>query len=582
MSSTSEPNRPFALPTVRGALCAIYYPPADGSMPRGDVLIVPPLAEEMNRCRAMVAMQARALSVDGMGSLVLDPFGTGDSVGDYSEASWTAWREDFLGGIEWLRRHGHGCLGLWGIRLGAIMAAQLAAQDAAIAHLLLWQPVVNGKSHYTQLLRVRIAAEMNRPDGVKTTDELRRRSTAGEVVEVSGYRIGPDLARELDTLTFPNATALATKHIAWLDVVAARETKSPHAKLVSELISSGVAVDHRQVVGPPFWQLHERSVAPELLDATKQALAAWKTDGAPPSNAAKTAPSQSDAERPLAFACESDDLVGVIHRGDPGSRRGVVIVVAGGPQYRVGAHRQFVALARRLAARGYPVLRFDLRGMGDSGGQHRGYQYSAPDIRAAVDTLVSQVPAIDEVVLFGECESASGILFYAFTDPRVKGIALVNPWVRTEEGQAEIIVKHYYADRLRSREFWRKVASGRFNPATSLVSLVRVMRAYSSGRKLKALAGGTSKDENIDHLPLPQKTAAGLRRFSGHALFLMSGNDYIAREFDEATRSSKAWEGLMDAPRMSRHVVPDADHTFSREVWKIQVADRLAAWLETW
>ena len=116
-----------------------------------------------------------------------------------------------------------------------------------------------------------------------------------------------------------------------------------------------------------------------------------------------------------------DELVGMLHRGDPGAKRGIVIVVAGGPQYRAGAHRQFVSLARRLAARGYPVLRFDLRGMGDSGGSHLGYQHSEPDIRAAIDTLTAEQPEVDEVVLFGECESASGILFYAYQDHARKG-----------------------------------------------------------------------------------------------------------------------------------------------------------------
>jgi hypothetical protein len=102
-----------------------------------------------------------------------------------------------------------------------------------------------------------------------------------------------------------------------------------------------------------------------------------------------------------------DDLVAILHRGSPATRRGVVIVVAGGPQYRVGARRRFVSLARRLA--GPRLSRAQVRpaGMGDSGGSHLGYQFE-PDIRAAIDTLIAEQPEVDEVVLFGECESASG------------------------------------------------------------------------------------------------------------------------------------------------------------------------------
>ena len=59
--------RPFLLQGARGALFAAYVPPAPGTTPRGDVLYCPPFAEEMNRCRAMVSLQARALSEAGVG-----------------------------------------------------------------------------------------------------------------------------------------------------------------------------------------------------------------------------------------------------------------------------------------------------------------------------------------------------------------------------------------------------------------------------------------------------------------------------------------------------------------------------------
>ena len=63
-------------------------------------------------------------------------------------------------------------------------------------------------------------------------------------------------------------------------------------------------------------------------------------------------------ERPVQFSCGTDRLLGILHPGAPDSERGVLVVV-GGPQYRVGSHRQFVLLARALAAAGIPVLRFD-------------------------------------------------------------------------------------------------------------------------------------------------------------------------------------------------------------------------------
>jgi exosortase A-associated hydrolase 1/exosortase A-associated hydrolase 2 len=585
-----EHIRPFYLSGTHGPLLAIYYPPAAEPNPIGDILLAPPFAEEMNRCRAMVAMQARAFSRMGIGTLLLDPYGTGDSGGDFSDASWELWRDDLKCGIEWLRRRANGCQALWGIRLGAVMAAELALQDSAIRRLLLWQPVAQGKSHFTQFLRIRIAAEMEIRGGIKTTEELRKRSAAGEIIEVSGYRIGPDLAQGLDAVKLPDATDLSTLRLSWFEVLASVGTPHGNARVIDDYKSRGVALDYQPVAGPPFWQLHERTVVPELIDATVNAVSAWTPPLRTSSDnvtaqrdlADDSLPQASGPEYPLICPCERDELMAIMHRGGLRARRGIAIVVAGGPQYRAGAHRQFVSLARRLAARGYPVLRFDLRGMGDSSGSHLGYQRSQPDIRAAIDALTAEQPQVDEIVLFGECESASGILFYAYQDPRVKGVALVNPWVRTEEGRAEVIVKHYYVDRLLSRAFWQKVASGKFDPRESLTSFFQVFRKYLGVRKIMARGDATSGHEDISDLPLPIKTAAGLRRFRGPTMILMSGNDYIAREFDEVIRSSKAWQGLLDEPRIRRRVLAEADHTFSREVWKIEVADWVAEWLGSW
>lgn len=577
--------RPFLLQGARGALFAAYVPPAPGTTPRGDVLYCPPFAEEMNRCRAMVSLQARALSEAGVGTLILDPHGTGESAGEFSDGTWEGWRGDLEAGIRWLRQSAHGCVALWGARLGALMAAELAVRDPTIPNLVLWQPVLNGKQFFTQFLRIRIAAELEQADGIKTTDELRKLSAAGEAVEVSGYPVGAALATGLDRLVMPRADVLQGRSIHWFEVLPSAEAVVPrvNTKAVEDLGAAGVTVTSATVIGPPFWQVHERELAPDLVGATRQSVSSWKAlpAGVPTGAPVAVIPPHEAAEAPITFACQDDQLAGVVHRARlPGKdRRGVVIVVAGGPQYRAGAHRQFVNLARKLAAAGHPVLRFDLRGMGDSSGTYRGFQQSDPDIRAAVDALIASEPQVEEVVLFGECESASGILFYAWRDLRVQGIVLVNPWVRTEEGQAQVIIKHYYLDRLRSPEFWKKVRSGQFDVRGSLSSLVEVVRAYLRGRKLMAQADSTSRDEDISGLPLPAKTAAGLRRYRGRAMLLMSGRDYIAREFDEVTAASQAWNGLLDDPRVQRRDLLEADHTFSRAPWKAKASDWVVEWV---
>ncbi|HLB84425.1 MAG TPA: hypothetical protein VJK00_06820, partial [Steroidobacteraceae bacterium] len=57
-------------------------------------------------------------------------------------------------------------------------------------------------------------------------------------------------------------------------------------------------------------------------------------------------------EEPLCIESQGERLIGILHRPQTQGNltRGVVVVV-GGPQYRIGSHRQFVLLARSLAAR---------------------------------------------------------------------------------------------------------------------------------------------------------------------------------------------------------------------------------------
>lgn len=572
---------PVVIPGARGPLVGLLHLPDPSRVCRGGVLVVPAFAEEMNRCRSMVTMQAQRLAMQGLATLVLDPRGTGDSCGEFEDADWDGWADDLRRGADWLDQHGYGCRVLWGLRLGALMAARLAAERPAVERLLLWQPVVAGKAYWTQFLRIRIAAEMGQPDGVRSTEELRRQSAAGTAVEVSGYHVGAALAQALDRLEWPAPEALKHCTVHWCEVLADADAVVPraNAKLLDAMQASGVATTSSQVIGPAFWQVHERDVAPALLEATTAIAETWpEPPGVRGAMPLPARPSEH-AECPVVFDGGGATLTGVLHRAAEAGDCGVVIVVAGGPQYRAGAHRQFVSLARMLAAQGYPTLRFDLRGMGDSSGDYLGYHHSRPDIAAAIDELQRRAPGVRRVVLFGECESASGILFYAYGDARVHKIALVNPWVRTEEGRAEVILKHYYRDRLLSRRFWADLLAGRLRVGRALASFVGLVVTFLRGRRSLRAGVSLTPDADLDALPLVAKTAEGLRRFRGSVLMLMSGNDYIAREFDEVTRASQAWTGLLDSPRLQRVDIEGADHTFSRQEWKLKAHEALTTWL---
>ena len=273
-------------------------------------------------------------------------------------------------------------------------------------------------------------------------------------------------------------------------------------------------------------------------------------------------------ERALAFRCEEDWLYGVASLPQQPCTRGVLIVV-GGPQYRAGSHRQFALLARALTDQGIAALRFDYRGMGDSQGEPRSFESVDADLRAALDAFFAAVPGLREVALWGLCDGASAALFYAAQDARVTGVALLNPWVRTEQGMAKATIKHYYRARLFDPTLWRKLLAGRFQFRAALSSLRQLM---GSAQQPAASSAAT----------LPERMRSGLEAFNGKVLLITSGKDLTAREFDDMAAASPAWKRLLGAARVTRHRLGAADHTFSRRAWRDQVAAWTAQWVRTW
>jgi exosortase A-associated hydrolase 1 len=261
-----------------------------------------------------------------------------------------------------------------------------------------------------------------------------------------------------------------------------------------------------------------------------------------------------------------------------------VLVLVGGPQYRVGSHRQFTLLARNLAVHGIPVFRFDCRGMGDSEGDPRDFEQLEDDLRCAIDVFLQELPAMDELVIWGLCDAASAALFYAHRDPRVTGLVLLNPWVRTEQGEAKAYLKHYYLARFFDLEFWGKVLRGRFDYSNAARSFARTFARAVAGEKTNedGQEGRASTVGSCDPGNLPDRMLDGLGRFSGRILLIISGNDLTAQEFSDLVQGSSRWQRLLASPRVSRKDLPEADHTFSRRVWRDQVASWTREWIRSW
>lgn len=267
-------------------------------------------------------------------------------------------------------------------------------------------------------------------------------------------------------------------------------------------------------------------------------------------------------ETTVNFTCTGDELLGIVAAPETPGKTGVVIVV-GGPQYRVGSHRQFALLSRALAAAGYFCLRFDRRGMGDSAGDTHDFENINDEIAAAIDTLMTQSPELKQVVLWGLCDAASAILMYchATQDQRVAGLVLLNPWVRSESTLARTQIKHYYGERLSSADFWLKLFKGQLEVGKALRGLQNKVKLAKSEEELPPQG-----DVSFRHiLPL------ALRKFDGKVLLILSGKDYTAKEFLDCATTDPSWSGVLEKSSIQRCDIALADHTFSSAAWRQQV-----------
>jgi exosortase A-associated hydrolase 2 len=260
---------PFYLESPSGSVFCLLT-----AIPEADLkeiwIYLPPFAEEANRCRAMAAMQSRMLSKYGVGVLLVDYFGTGDSAGDFSETSWNGWKQDIQAAIKWVReKQGQAVkIRLWGIRLGAVLAAEIADENREeINHLVFWQPVVDAKLIMTQFLRVRVASAMDRGEPKTTTKEIRQKFEEGEGIEIAGYHLSANLALEIDRKRLKNYTNLSGASIDWFELAneQTNELSIPSQKLIENWEKEGVSIKTHKFTGPAFWQLHEREMTLDLI-----------------------------------------------------------------------------------------------------------------------------------------------------------------------------------------------------------------------------------------------------------------------------------------------------------------------------
>lgn len=276
-------------------------------------------------------------------------------------------------------------------------------------------------------------------------------------------------------------------------------------------------------------------------------------------------------EHYLSLAGAGYQLSAILHQGT--ATTGVLLIV-GGPQYRVGSHRQFVKLSRYLATMGIPSVRLDTAGMGDSSGSKAAFYQQTADIELAIDAFFQQCPHLTQVVLWGLCDAASAILIKLNRpDSRIGGVILLNPWVRQQQSHAKAMLKHYYLKRLLSRQFWHKLFGGGMALRRSLGVFWQTLRAS------KTHADTTPAQLTVTEQNYVAAMLSGWQQFNGKVLLISSGNDLTAQEFLQLCADNPAWGKCLQAA--VHYHISDASHTFSTALWREQVEQQSYNFVQT-
>ena len=240
--------------------------------------------------------------------------------------------------------------------------------------------------------------------------------------------------------------------------------------------------------------------------------------------------------RHLTFPCAGETLAATL---DDAAGASALLIVSGGNEIRSGPFAGNARLAARIAAAGFPVLRFDRRGVGDSTGENRGFRDSREDIRAALAAFRAQCPQVQRLVAFGNCDAASALMLMA--GDGCDALVLSNPWTFEDapEGEATLpppaAIRARYLAKLRSpREWWRLISGG--------VNLARLARGL-----------GAAASKGPAPTSLAQEMDAGLDACGKPYVILIAGND----------RTGQAYAANWRAGNGEMRVCPGAGHAYA-------------------
>lgn len=244
----------------------------------------------------------------------------------------------------------------------------------------------------------------------------------------------------------------------------------------------------------------------------------------------------------IGFECEGFSCAATL---DEASAASGLLIVSGGNEIRIGAHRGMARLAHDLSAQGFPVFRFDRRGIGDSEGENRGYRSSGPDILAAIAAFKAEAPNVTRIVAFGNCDAATALVLHRAP---VDALVLANPWLiePKDDLPPPAAIKDRYARRLRDPEAWKALISGKVNIGAVARGLGRIAMPSKPADLATSFARAIASSAIPAHILLAARDGTALafaEAWKGDTFAAARGRDAVHVQTHDSASHSFASEG---------------------------------------
>jgi pimeloyl-ACP methyl ester carboxylesterase len=326
-------------------------------------------------------------------------------------------------------------------------------------------------------------------------------------------------------------------------------------------------------------------------------------------------------EEVVTFEVNGETLTGILNRPDElGGRQPEIGIVFGnaGARGRLGSTFQYPYYAKHLAALGYPTLRFDPIGIGDSTGMIEHTEMPAfygslqsgrfAEALAVASDEFRKLVRPKKLVLAGVCGGAITSLMVAGRKPDIDAVWLLSVPVlydsvdqSTEDtlssGYAADYLVTAYSSKLLSIDAWKRLLSGKSEMDTILsygkvalkgaIPRVRGIVENKVAELKSRFLGGEPPRRKVEH------TAERHPMFNDHflrsldalmdrkapVLFVFGEGDAIRWHFKEHFvepfwQDDPAYDDLCEI-----HYLPGCNHLFTLREWQNQALDLVKPWL---